>query len=177
VDTTTVHYLPGSDRTLDSDYDRFGNRKRLELEDGAESLVQQWTFDDLDRLVSAALAGGTTTYGYRANDELETLTRANGVQTTYTYLAHGPVDTVTTRDSSSALLRLLDYTVDATLNVDTIAEARGTGSAQTFDYAYDGVDRLIEALNPTAYGLAATEDYEYDAAGNRETPGSASDYA
>jgi RHS repeat-associated protein len=177
VDTTTVHYLPGADRTLDSDYDRFGNRKRLELEDGAESLVQQWTFDDLDRLVSAALAGGTTTYGYRPNDELETLTRASGVQTTYTYFAHGPVDTITTRDGSSVLLHLLDYTVDATLNVDTIAETRGTGSAQTFDYAYDGVDRLVEALNPTAYGLPATEESEYDAAGNRETPGSPSDYA
>jgi YD repeat-containing protein len=177
VDTTTVHYLPGADRTLDSDYDRFGNRGRLELEDGTESLVQQWTFDDLDRLVSAALAGGTTTYGYRANDELETLLRASGVETTYVYHPHGPIDTITTRDGSSALLHLLDYTVDATLNVDTIAETRGTGSAQTFDYAYDGVDRLVEALNPTAYGLPASEEYEYDAAGNRETPGSPSDYA
>jgi RHS repeat-associated protein len=177
IDTTTIHYLPGADRTLDSDYDRFGNRRRLELEDGAESLVQQWTFDDLDRLVSAALAGGTTAYSYRANDELETLTRASGVQTTYAYHPDGPIDTITTRDSSSTLLHLLDYTVDATLNVDTIAETRGTGSAQTFDYAYDGVDRLVEALNPTAYGLPASEDYEYDAAGNRETPGSASDYA
>jgi hypothetical protein len=70
------------------------------------SLVQAWTFDDLDRLVSAALAGGTTTYGYRANDELETITRASCVQTTYAYHLHGPIDTITTRDGSSALLHL-----------------------------------------------------------------------
>jgi RHS repeat-associated protein len=57
-----------------------------------------------------------------------------------------------------------------------IAETRGSGSAESFAYCYDGIDRLTSATNPTAYGLPASEAYTYDPAGNRETPGSPSDY-
>jgi len=175
-----VDQREGARHTLETAYDRFGNRDGLTFTDGSDVLTHGWTFnDDLDRLTQATLAGASPLgFQYRANDELETLTHASGVTTTLGYHPHGPIDTITVEDPSSALLHDLDYTVDAVLNVDTIQETRGAASPELLDYAYDGVDRLIQAQLPTAYGLPAQQDYAYDDAGNREAPSdpSAFDY-
>jgi hypothetical protein len=62
VDVATLHYMPGSDKELDSDYDRFGHRKALTLTDGGPGspLSYGWTFNDLDRLQQATLPGAAS---------------------------------------------------------------------------------------------------------------------
>jgi RHS repeat-associated protein len=183
VDDVTVEYLPGStDPVLDSQYDATGHRSALLAADGTSNFDHRWQFDALDRLVAATLPGGPTptlAFGYNGRDDVMTLTRRNAtpadyVQTTYTYFDQGPVDTITVADllPSSAARLLLDYAEpDAVLNVEGVSETRDGGSAQAYDYEYDGVDRLTEADYPSAFSLPADETFSYDDAGNRDNAG------
>ena len=173
VDLVTAHYLPGGDRTLDSDYDRFANRDGLVFTDGVDVLTHTWHFNDLDRLEWADLASPTRIdFGYYANDELHTITRqatapTTGPLSTYSYWPHGPVQQILVTGTPGELLKL-DYTVDPTLNVDDVTETRDGTTSGVFDYGYDGIDRLTGADYPNAFGLPADESFIYDPAGNRD---------
>jgi RHS repeat-associated protein len=168
-DAATAHYLPGGDRGLDSDYDRFGNREALTVTDGAEVLSHTFTYDLLDRLDPATFPGTQTLgFDYFANDDLQTLTHGNDVTTAYSYEPHGPIDTITVTGPGGQLHRL-EYAYDAVLNVDTLDEEHEMpGAVFPYDYDYDGISRLTSASYPTDLNLPASETFPYDAAGNRD---------
>jgi YD repeat-containing protein len=159
-----VHYLPGGDRSLDDDYDRFGNRKRLTLNDGSP-LVHDYVYDKLNRLQAATLPGGQG-FGltYFANDDLKRLTYPNGVTTDYRYDPRGPIDDITV-NGTAGLLAHDAYTHDDALNIATLTDPDGAHA-----YDYDGIDRLIEATHPAPSGLPGTESFGYDRVGNRADP-------
>lgn len=172
ADVVTAHYIPGGDRTLDSDFDRFGNRSDLTFTDGGDILNHSWLFDDFDRIHQATLAGTSPlSFSYYANDEPDVLTHGNGVNSDWDYYLHGPIQSIGVTGGAGQL-HSLDYTPNAVLNVDTVDEEYATGSpTYTYDYDYDPADRLEQAQYPTALGLPALEEFDYDEAGNRELPG------
>jgi RHS repeat-associated protein len=173
----TVHYVPGGDRTLESSYDRYGNRKGLVFTDGADVMNHAWTYDKLNRLKEAQLASPSPLeFTYFANDDLETITHGNGVVTEYAYWPEGPVQSITVDSPSEQLLKLT-YTVNKVLNITGMNEQHAaSGAVHGYGYGYDALDRLTSATYPTALGLPASESFAYDAAGNREDPSNAALY-
>jgi RHS repeat-associated protein len=161
-DSETVHYIPGGDISLDYGYDRYGNRDGLTLDDGAIT-TYGYVFDPRNRLTAATLPGAHQ-ITYTEADERNTIAFPNGVTTTYTYALNGPIDTITTRTSSLAVLEAWDYSHDAVLNIEDITTSDGLT-----DYQYDGVDRLTAAVYPPS-GPLTDESYDYDRVGNREDP-------
>ncbi|MCO6411409.1 MAG: hypothetical protein J5I92_01570, partial [Thiogranum sp.] len=136
-DVTTAAYLPGADRTLEADYDRYGNRSALTFNDGA-ALTHSYTYNKLDRLVAATLPGSQAfAFAYYANDDLQTLTYPNGVTGNYSYETNGPVEAITFTGSSGNLEQL-DYTYDPLLNVDTLTDL----ADGLHDFDYDNLNRL-----------------------------------
>lgn len=176
-DVVTVQFVPGGNRTLESGYDRFGNRSSLVFTDGPDVLSHSWTYNDLNRLVTAQLASpGPLAFGYYANDDLEQVTHGNGVTTEYTYRPEGPVETITTESTTAQLLRL-SYTVNKVLNITGLTEQHAAGGpSHVYGYGYDALDRLTSATYPTELGLPAAEAFAYDPAGNREEPSNPSTY-
>ena len=183
VDTTTVHYLFGdSDVVLDNAYDAFGNRSNLNVTDKTGSFDHSWTFNQINRLESAALPGDPTPgdptlqFLYWDNDDLMQITHGNAATTDYTYHPEGPVDTITVNHSVPGVLHVLDYGVDVVLNIDALSETRGTDPVESYIYGYDPVSRLASANYPAAFGLPGDEDFAYDDAGNRDNLNSPGDF-
>ena len=164
-DVTTIKYLPGGDRVLDSDYDRFGNRDTLTVTDGG-TLTHSYTYNKLNRLDTANLPGSQAFgFAYYASDDLQTLTYPNGVTGNYAYATNGPVNNIT-YTCTSGNLEQLAYIYDDVLNVDTLTDL----ADGLHDFSYDNLNRLTQALHPATNGLPASEDYAYDLVGNREHP-------
>jgi RHS repeat-associated protein len=165
----TVHYLPGGPRVLRHRYDRFGNRGELTLVDAATT-ANTYSYDKLNQLTSATLAGASLSLAYFDNDDLQSVTLPNGVTETFTYRPNGPVQTITVNGPGGQLEQFA-YTYDDVLNVDTQSDALGL-----HDYGYDDLNRLTQVSRPASAGLP-NESYQYDPAGNREDPGNAALYA
>jgi RHS repeat-associated protein len=165
----TIKYLPGGDRVLERRYDRFGNRRELTLQDGS-AITSTETFNRLNQLASANLAGNTLTFSYFANDELQQISFPAGVTRGYTWHANGLVDAITVSGPSGQIDQF-DYTYDDVRNVDTMTDADGV-----HDFNYDGLKRLTSASRPSGVGLP-TESYVHDRVGNRKDPANASLYA
>lgn len=165
----TVKYLPGGDRALNHRYDRFGNRKELTLLDGT-NVVHTHTYNKLNRLTTANLAGASISVGHYANDDRQAITLPNGVTEAFTYKANGLVQDITVTGPSGQIAQFA-YTYDDVHNVDTQTDAYGV-----HDFGYDGLNRLTSAVRPGGAGLP-NESYTYDQVGNREDPGNPALYA
>ncbi len=170
VDSNTVKYIPGADKLLSYQYDRYGNRSMLTLDDGVASR-HDYIYDKRNRLTDVTLPGSQAfVLTYTEADEHSTTSYPNGITTTYTYTLNGPIDTITTKTSAEVSLELWDYSYNAVLNIEDITSTDGLT-----DYAYDGLDRLTDATYPVASPLT-DESYEYDRVGNREDPADANIY-
>lgn len=164
--------IPGVVWELEYGYDRFGNRNTLTLADAGQDLVHSYTFDPhFDRLKEASLPGNASPiqFGYRANDDLETITWPSGLVTTYTYEPEGPLQSITVADGGTPTHSLAYLGRDAADRVTEVRESYG-GSDYDYSYAYDNGGRLIQAIYPSGVGLPSQEDFAYDLVGNREDP-------
>lgn len=163
IDVTTFGYLPGAvSVTLDHNFDRYGNRDQLTLNDGALA-VHGYPYNILNQLGTVSLPGGQSlsmTY-YQDYDRPKQLSYLSGITSDYSYEDNGPVKQILTQTSGSTVLDQLDYTYDNVLNVDTMNSSRDNG---LHDFAYDGLDHLTQAIHP----ILGTEDFAYDKVGNRE---------
>lgn len=149
-----------------------------------------YSWDGVGNLLSLADAGGTVTYAYNAVNLLTTLTEPGGAQTTFAYdssyhrtqtvypngvtmtAAYDSSDRLTSISSKNAGNTTLtsftySYTNPAT-GKDTslrysVTDAAGNATA----YAYDPLNRLLEAK--TTHGGTTSADYQYtfDGDGNR----------
>ncbi len=164
----TIKYLPAGDRVLNHRYDRYGNRKELTLQDGSP-VVSTYTYNKLNQLASATLAGAAVTLSNYANDDRQSISLPGGVSQNFTYEVRGPIDTITVTGPAGTIAQF-DYTYDSALNVDSVVDADGT-----HDLSYDGLDRLTGATRPAGLGLT-NESYSYDRVGNREDPSNAALY-
>ena len=158
----SVQYLPGGTRTLQHRYDRFGNRSQLNVLDGG-TIAHSYTYNKLNRLSAATLAGASISLAYFANDDRQTVTLPNGVGRAYTYKANGPVNTITVTGGAGTIAQF-SYNYDDVLNVDTLTDPDGL-----HDFNHDGLNRLTDAIHPAPSGLPTPEGFTYTAVGNRKT--------
>lgn len=156
----TVKYVPGGDRVLRHRYDRYGNRSELTLQDTA-AITSSYSYDKLNRLTSATLAGATSTLQYYDDDSRQSISLPNGVTESFSYFSNGPVQTLSVA-GPAGVLDQLSYTYDDVLNVDTQTDQYGM-----HDFNYDALYRLTQVQRPVAAGLP-NESYTYDRVGNRE---------
>ncbi len=115
-----------------------------------------YTFDGLGRLVQidGACCGMTEAYTYDAQNNMTSMTDANGNVTTMTYDALGNMLTVT-----DALLNTITMTYEpASDRLSSVTDARGN----TTNYSYDGSGNMVTVNQP----LGITRSYSYDAQGN-----------
>jgi RHS repeat-associated protein len=164
----TIKYVPGGDRVLNHRYDRFGNRKELTLQDGT-AITHTYTYNKLNQLAAADLAGAAIVLTHYANDDRQSITLPGGVSRALTYKANGPIDVITVSGPLGQIAQFA-YTYDDVLNLAEIADPDGA-----HDYGYDGLNRLVTAVRPTGLGLA-NESYSYDRVGNREDPANSALY-
>jgi RHS repeat-associated protein len=163
----TIKYLPGGDRTLQHRYDRFGNRSQLTLQDGTP-VAYTYTYNKLDRLANATLAGATVSRTYFGNDQIESVVLPGGVTRSYVYENNFAIDSISVVGPSGQLAQMT-YAYDGAGNVDSLVDGDGSHS---FDQ--DGLDRLIQASHPSGIGLPTTESFVYTAAGDRKDSASPS---
>jgi len=170
VDFETISGLGGSDKRLDRDYDRYGNRSTLALAEweGGQWVEQyryQYQYNKLNRLIVASLIDPQPlVLDYLANDDLTQIIYPGGVVTDYVYEFNGPPRQIKT-SGSSGVIEQLDYMYDDARRIDTLTTLAGV-----HEYTYDGADRLTEATHPVGTGLPPQESFGYDRAGNREDP-------
>ena len=163
TDVVTVSYMPTA-VTLDNNYDRYGNRSQLMLQDGATS-TSNYTYNKLNQL-SAVTLPGSQNFGvmyYQDAGLIKQLTYPSGITAAYQYATSGMVQSITTAGTAGTIDQLT-YTYDPVLNINTMASTRDGG---THTYGYDGLDHLTSAQRPANYGIA-DESYTYDKVGNRE---------
>jgi len=146
-------------------YDAASNRTSMTDPQNAGTT---YVYDTLNRLSSLTSPQGAFGFSYDALSRRAQLTRPNVVATTYSY------------DSASRLLSVLHkfgntildgtgYTLDAIGNRSSQTnQASGVTSNFTYDPAYQ--------LTQVVQGLNTTEDYSYDAVGNRLSSLNASPY-
>ena len=165
-DVTSVLLYPGGSKTLNDDYDRFGNRNTLTLTDSGGTYAHQYTRNKLNRLISAVLPGSQafSTLDYDNNDRLKKLITPSGLTVDTLYAANGPVRDIAIKDGATTLEQWV-YTHDNIRNVDTLTDTAGL-----HNYGYDNIYRLTSAAHPAGLGLPTAESFGYDKAGNREDP-------
>ncbi|HTF97316.1 MAG TPA: hypothetical protein VL995_14355, partial [Cellvibrio sp.] len=120
-------------------------------------------------------ANGTTTYGYDAVGNLETLRYPNGLVTTYTYNSINQLTNLTTRNAGNEIVSSYTYGLDATGRRETITDAVNGNYAASYEYDRAG-NRTYETVNgvQTAYTYDNNDrltqtggtTYQYDNNGN-----------
>jgi RHS repeat-associated protein len=163
-----VRYIPGGDRTLKRRYDRYGNRKELTVLDGG-ALTNTYTYNKLNQLNAANLAGAALGLAYFANGDRQSITLPNGTSEQFAYRLNGPIQSITVNGPSGQIAQFA-YTYTDVLNVDTQTDQHGT-----HQFGYDGLNRLTQTVRPSSSGLP-NESYVYDSVGNREDPGNSALY-
>jgi RHS repeat-associated protein len=166
--TTQYAFLPGRTFAVNYTYDAASHRKTMR--DGENGLTT-YSYDTLNRLKNI-VDFNNDIFGY-SYDQLSrriSLTRANGVNTSYTY------------DNLSRLLSVLHQAGGVTIDGSSYGlDAVGNRTSKTdqrvnvtTDYSYDKVYQLTEALKlgganclPSGCANLITEQYSYDAVGNR----------
>ena len=138
-------------------YDPAGNRTQMKLLPGtADERIINYTYDDANRPATIAAPAGTFAYGYDAVGRRVSLAYPNQITATYTY------------DDAGRLIGLSQGTAGSfTYSLDNVGNRTAKNGES---YHYDVVYRLIQTVAP--YG---TENFSYDAVGNRLTGPGAKD--
>ncbi|HFD31671.1 MAG TPA: hypothetical protein ENJ28_02995 [Gammaproteobacteria bacterium] len=158
-------------KQLDYDYDRYGNVNQLTLNssntgndaDWIADYSQQYQYNKKDLLTQATFnASQTHQFDYYPTDELKQIAFNNGTVTDYAYQGNGPLKWIDIAHGGASKEKL-NFTYDKVLNVKQMSNNSGIHS-----FIYDGINRLTNASHPLASNLPTSEDFTYDAAGNRE---------
>ena len=151
--------------TLDYAYDTAGNLLTARSSNPG-GLSVAYSYDALNRLSSLTderlASGGTTSYAYDHNGNLESVAYPNGVKSTYLYNSLNRLTNLTATSASSTVAGYA-YTLGPAGNRRSVAEHGG----RAVQYTYDALYRLT---GETANGGASADGpigYTYDAVGNR----------
>jgi len=108
-DIKTLSYLPYGDRTLDHDYDRFGNRSKQTYHGPGGSLEQHYQYNTLDRLIRLTLPNNESIeFDYFSNHALKQIRYPNGISTDYEYYSNGPVQSIDSKVGATGINHI-DY--------------------------------------------------------------------
>jgi RHS repeat-associated protein len=137
-------------------YDLNGNRISMIDPTG----LTNYAYDGLNRLTSMTNnKGQTTTFSYDALGRRASMMQANGVVTTYSYDVASQL-TRLAHQHGATTINSFDYTYDKVGNRRSKVDRNGL-----YNYTYDTLNRLTEALNPLPTN--PLENFIYDAVGNR----------
>ncbi|MDD2402550.1 MAG: DUF6531 domain-containing protein, partial [Clostridia bacterium] len=149
--------------TIKYKYDVNGN-KRFEIRENGEEITTEYTYDELNRLITkiegktATKAGKTSTYTYDKNNNQ--LSQTDWRENTYTY-KYDPLNRlIEKRDPYQKLIEKLVYNRN---NVQT--ESYDACSETPTRYYYDKNNRLIETVDSQGHSTSQT----YDDVGNIAT--------
>ena len=130
--------------------------------DSVGSASTPWLHDEAGRLKS--IPGHITSLTYNARGQVTQAVYANGVTTTNTYNdARGWLLRVETRKGLTTLQDIV-FTRGPTGRINATVNSAVAGSADSWTYTYDDLDRLLSATN--AGNPALTQAFSYDAAHN-----------
>jgi RHS repeat-associated protein len=139
-------------------YDLNGNRIAMIDPTG----LTTYSYDALNRLTSITNNNGQTTgFTYDTLGRRTSLTHANGVVTNYTYDAASQL-TRLSHELATTIINSFDYTYDRVGNRKSKTDRNGS-----YNYTYDTLNRLTQALNPLPSN--PLESFTYDQVGNRTT--------
>jgi YD repeat-containing protein len=161
---------PWSNDTITYNYDLYGLRQDLNVENG-QSIV--YSYDTHARLSTIQNSTGTFTYGYTpfsADPLVQSLIRPNSSRTTYQY--NDPLKRLTrisNQTDSAVLINQYDYLYEDSAHPDQRSQEsieNGTPiinfqtGLKTYDYSQ--VNQLMSSTNPA-------QSFSYDDAGNKGT--------
>lgn len=147
-------------------YDGAGRKTKTIYPEGS---VVSYAYDSAGRLANITNGGRTYGFSYDVLGRRTKLAYPNGATANYDYDAKGNLTTLTHKSSSGKTIASFTYTHDNVGNRLTKTEPD-----QTWNYGYDKIYRLLQAL-PTKhkghehYEGDMAEQYSYDPPGNRLT--------
>jgi len=137
-------------------YNALGQRTQTTLPGGQ---TVSYNYDDANRLQSLVGEAGTFTFGYDAAGRRSSLAYPNGLTANYSFDAN---DRLTELAYSAGTGNLLDIAYPSHDKLGNRLARSEDG--QTVSYGYDQLYQLL-----TATGPEGSENYTYDAVGNRES--------
>ena len=167
VDTFTNHLV---NKTLDYDFDRFGNREKLVLKEGeTEVFANTYIHNEQEQLTH--LYESPTQFirfMYYPTGRLKAKDFPGElVQAEYDYFDDGNFKTIAYKKSDDTVLNSYAYNYDNVGNVDDMTDLQGL-----HDYGYDKVYQLASATHPSL----PAENYTHDSVGNRQISTDHSDW-
>ena len=150
---TTVTDSTG--KAINYEYDANGNRKKMILPGGNTTT---YTYDPANRPSQIQIGAGTFVITYDSSGQRISIAYPNGTSTTYTYDGAGRATSLLTKNSSASIIDSYTYTYDKVANRLSMTEPAGP-----HNYTYDKIYQLKQAMHPAI----TTENYNYDAVGNR----------
>jgi large repetitive protein len=146
-------------RSAEYGWDADGGSTSVTTPSGSTSFV----LDDLERVVSATDAVGTTEFDYDAAGNLVTITAPNGVVETRTYDERNRLSSIRAA-SATVTATDLTYTRDASGQITAIVDGV---SGTTTTFGYDPLGRVTSERRTGGTLPALESTYTYDAVGNR----------
>jgi RHS repeat-associated protein len=168
VDALINHLV---NKTLDYEYDSFGNREKLTLMEGqTEVFANNYIYNKQEQLTH--LYENPTQFirfTYYPTGRLKTrYFPADLVRAEYEYFDDGNVKSIAYKKSDNTVLTSFAYNYDNAGNVDDMTDLDGL-----HDYGYDPIYQLTSATHPSL----AAESYTYDPVGNRKTSADHADWS
>jgi RHS repeat-associated protein len=160
VDTFTNHLV---NKTLDYDYDPYGNREKLELKAGETEVFANTYFHDKQEQLTRIYENPTQfiRFSYFPTGRLKTkYFPGELVRSEYDYFDDGNFKTIVYKKSDETVLSSFAYNYDNVGNVIDMTDLEGL---HVYDY-----DKLYQLTSATHPGLPA-ETFTYDRVGNRKT--------
>jgi len=167
------------------EYDLNNNRTRMTVHLNDDPLVEhvtQYQYNDSSRLSKVVdQLGRETTYTYRDNGLVDTITYPNGTKAIHSYNSRNWLTSVSNQKSDGTIIAQFDYTYDSnspwgkngtrTRVIENILKPDGNRINAKVDYEYDDLYRLVyehrTAYNGGDPGATYEYNFAYDAAGNR----------
>ncbi|HLF79735.1 MAG TPA: RHS repeat-associated core domain-containing protein [Dehalococcoidia bacterium] len=162
--------FPGG-KQVQYQYDNVGNHSQLTYHDAK---TVDYAYDEANKLTTVTdWASNVTTYAYDNAGQLTgtTLPLSTSVTTTYGYDNADRLTSVENKKSGTAISKSA-YTLNAVGNRTQLVITGASGAAvETQGYSYDALHRLTQATYTVG---SQTDNYTYDANGNRLTKNSSS---
>ena len=141
-------------------YDARGNEKSLTAFMGSTTLIRNYTYDALGRLTGIKdEKNRNTDYTYDSRSRIVSKVLPNGTKTDYAYDAASQLTTLTYKEGSGNVFRMINYAYD---NRGLVAVKNDSFEGAS-SFAYDKLGELVSITNPIL-GLVS---FVLDALGNR----------
>ena len=152
-ETGTAQCVDTVCKSMSSAFDGVGRLKTLTYPDGEQV---GYTYNPAGQL--SAVGGYVTAMTWNANDQLASMTYANGTTTTYSYDANRDWLRAASVTTGSATLYQASYGYNTAGLLTSMTQ--GTPGPATTEYGYDDLNRLVSVSG------AQNQSFNYDAIGN-----------